>query len=88
MRQEPLINMDEGAQTLLDSWVPDSETVLHIWASEEDPHYTVYYAVKLVNMGLVFYRLFKVMGKWQISEDRGVKLTGGNGSYPLAVDLS
>lgn len=70
-----LITPVDGAKELLSHW-SEGGTILHIWQHDEGMKmdYVVYTAVVLFDMTLVFYRLFTIGGKYQISTDREIPL--------------
>jgi hypothetical protein len=81
MHNQPIKSLCPAAAKLLDEWA-EGGTVLHVWVHEEARHFTVYTAVvqfpSVTSLKhytpLRFYRLFPIMGKYQISCDREIYL--------------
>ena len=71
------VKLCTDAQKVFDHWTGKEGTVLHIWEQDETYFITLRYGRP--NAGsLYFIRMFPIAGRWQISEDRQLKLTEVN----------
>lgn len=89
MFAQPLKQMKPSAQKKLDGFLSHGSHVLHVFEFEEARDYIVYAVAALYpeENTVRFFRVFPIMGKYQVSCDREVPLEGGTGSYPLEPSL-